>query len=1193
MKTKHTISKKLMLLSFMFGWLIGSNSLFGQTDVDDINRAVVAVKTTDGIYISWPLLGSDSEDIAFNVYRITDQGSAAKLNDSPITASTNYQDSEANLSATNEYYVVPVLNDVEQSATKTVGTWDQQYLSVPLSVPAGGTTPLGDAYEYDANDISVGDLDGDGEYELVLKWNPTNAKDNSQSGYTGNVFLDGYELDGTRLWRIDLGINIRAGSHYTQFMVYDLDGDGKAEVACKTADGTTDNAGTVIGDGSADYRNSSGYILDGPEFLTVFDGETGDIVYTTDYYPARGTVSDWGDSYGNRVDRFNAAIAYFDGTNPYLMMARGYYTRTVLVAYRFINKQLQQEWIFDTWANNNEYKDAGYEGQGNHQLSIGDVDADGKDEVIFGAMCVDDDGTGLWTTGLGHGDALHVTDMILDRDGLEIWGPHEGDHNPGAALKDARTGEVLWQTSNKDVGRGVAGDLVPEFTGVEVWGGTDGIRSSSKPRVAGAPGSQNFVIWWDGDLSRETLDGRRIYKYHYPEGTEEEILLAEGSASNNSTKSTPGLQADLLGDWREEVIWRKEDNTELRIYTTIIPTEYRLKTLMHDRQYREAIAWQNVGYNQPPHPGVYIGTDMFTAPEDFVPSPPGGMTIVPTATYVELAWDRSLESDIVGYDIYRSVADEMSFQLFTDTVTQTYFKDEDVVIDTEYFYYVLTKDADGNFSASSDTVSAIPTDRPEIVTGLTARGGGDKSLIFWNESPESIVSGYNLYYSETSGSGYTKVNSSLITDTTYLHTGLDPTQTYYYIVRAQGDKESFDTQESAITPGDYLVFQAEDGVRNGGWVNNNHEGYNGIGFVDFDSESSLTFPYIYFEEAGLHLMTLRYALGNSDRTGRLTVNDSTISLTMAGTGAWTGYEEFSFLMKFNAGFENKIILESTGGDFGNLDEITFSDETIDPNRFDCFDVLDGTGYVDDCGVCVGGESSYLECNNAISETVAYRLVLDHSDLCLTSISEDNRATQEACSSSSNQFWMFEARTNGYYIKNMGSNYYLGYYGSSINATETGARDWRIESFGEDTYRIVLADNIDQGIAISANRVDEGLGVALIARSNGAAGAAFRLEEAVLAVDEPNEEIQVYPNPFSDILNVQVVANSDKTPQIEITNILGQVILRDELSHRRSDTSYEFQWDGFSSDGCRVNSGIYFIRVYSGVDMIASRKVVLK
>ncbi|MCE6998297.1 rhamnogalacturonan lyase [Saccharothrix sp. S26] len=557
-----------------------------------MDRGVVSVRSGSGNLVSWRLLAGDPQNVGFNVYR-----GGTKLNSSPITSSTNYLDNGAAADAS--YTVRAVVNGAEQPASPASLAFGAGYRDVPIQSPGSG---------YVANDASVGDLDGDGDYEFVLKWDPDNAKDNSQSGVTGNVFIDAYRLDGTRLWRIDLGRNIRAGAHYTQFQVYDYDGDGKAEVAMKTADGTRDGRGTVIGNASADYRNSSGYILSGPEFLTMFNGQTGAAMSTVNYDPPRGNVSSWGDSYGNRVDRFLAGTAYLDGERPSLIMARGYYTRAVIAAWDFRNGTLTKRWTFDS---NNQ---SGYAGQGNHSLSIADVDADGRDEILYGAAAIDDNGRGLWTTGLGHGDAAHAGDFIPSRPGLEYFKVSEDSSKPGSWLADARTGQRLWTTaSGSDNGRGVADDIYAGNPGAEMWSAADGsLRNGAGQNVGRKPSSMNFLIWWDGDPTRELLDQTRIDKYGTSGDTR--LLTGSGVASNNGTKATPALSADLFGDWREEVVWRKSDNSGLRIYSTPHQTDRRIPTLMHDTMYRVAIAWQNTAYNQPPHPSFHIGSGMATPP---------------------------------------------------------------------------------------------------------------------------------------------------------------------------------------------------------------------------------------------------------------------------------------------------------------------------------------------------------------------------------------------------------------------------------------------------------------------------------------------------------------------------------------------------------------------------------------------------
>jgi hypothetical protein len=580
--------------------------------VERLDRGLTSVHTSRGNLVSWRWLATDPNDVAFNVYR-----GATKLNSSPITGSTNYFDSGAQDSA--DYTVRPVVNGTEQAPSERALQFRSGYLDVPISPPAGGTAPGNSAYTYEANDASLGDLDGDGRLDLVLKWYPTNAKDNAQSGYTGNTIVDGIKLDGTRLWRIDLGRNIRSGAHYTQFQVYDYDGDGKAEVAMKTADGTRDGTGAVIGSSTADHRNSSGYVLSGPEFLTMFNGQTGKAMQSVDYVPARGSVSSWGDNYGNRADRFLAGTAYLDGSRPSLIMARGYYTRSVIAAWDWRNGSFTRRWTFDTASSTNSGK--GYDGQGNHSLSVADVDNDGKDEIVYGAMTVDDNGSGLWTTRLGHGDAGHVGDLNPSRAGLEYFKVSESSSQPGSWMADARTGQILWRTaSGSDNGRGVAADVHAGSPGAEAWSATDTtLRSATGASLGREPSSMNFVSWWDGDPVRELLDGTRIDKY----GTSGDTRLLTGSGvhSNNGTKATPSLSGDILGDWREEVIWPTSDNRALRIYSTPHQTNTRITTLLHDTQYRTALAWQNTAYNQPPHPSFFIGNAMPTAPRPTVHTP--------------------------------------------------------------------------------------------------------------------------------------------------------------------------------------------------------------------------------------------------------------------------------------------------------------------------------------------------------------------------------------------------------------------------------------------------------------------------------------------------------------------------------------------------------------------------------------------
>ncbi|SDE07247.1 carbohydrate-binding protein [Glycomyces harbinensis] len=572
--------------------------------MEDLGRGVTVVPASGGNLVSWRLLGTDAQNTAFNVYR-----NGTLLNSSPITGATNYLDS----GGSGTYSVAAVNGGTVGSQSTAEAVFNSSgYRDIPISAPAGGTTPSGESYTYVANDMSVGDLDGDGQYEYLVKWDPTNAKDNSQSGYTGNVFIDAYELDGTRLWRIDLGRNIRAGAHYTQFQVYDYDSDGDAEIAMKTADGTRSGTGQVVGSSSADHRNSGGYILAGPEYLTIFNGANGAILDTIDYQPARGTVSNWGDNYGNRVDRFLAGTAYLDGQHPSMVFARGYYTRSVIWTVDFNGTDLVSRWVFDSNSAGSQYT-----GQGAHSLSIADLNSDGRQDIVYGAMAVGSNGQALWNTGFGHGDALHVSDFVPGRAGQEVFMVHEDASKPSSHLNGSN-GSILFQTgASGDNGRGVAANVLASNPGAEYWSSNvSGLLNASGSNIGAKPGSANFLSWWDGDGERELLDGTQIT--NYPSGT---LLSGSGVASNNGTKSTPGLSADLFGDWREEVVWRTSNNTALRIYATNSTTSLRIPTLMHDAQYRVAIAWQNTAYNQPPHPSFYIGSDVTNYPIPAITTP--------------------------------------------------------------------------------------------------------------------------------------------------------------------------------------------------------------------------------------------------------------------------------------------------------------------------------------------------------------------------------------------------------------------------------------------------------------------------------------------------------------------------------------------------------------------------------------------
>lgn len=588
--------------------------------MERLSRGVVAVKTDDDrTFISWRLLATDPDRVAFNIYRRGEDGHASRINSRPLDGATNIVDGDGKPAGGGQYFVRAVVDGVEQAASKAAKVWDAGYLGIPVQ-PVEGYRP------------------SDGEYEIVLH-QVSRARDNSHSGLTDPPIFDAYTWNGKHLWRINLGRNIREGEHYTQFMVYDLDGDGKAEFVCKTADGTTDGRGKVIGDKDKDWRttdpNSRAYgrILAGPEHLTVFDGKTGAALQTVDYIPGREPIDGWGgiggngnnDDYGNRCDRFLACIAYLDGRRPSVVMCRGVYGRTVLVAWDWRDGKLTKRWVFDSGVSHPPFKNASpYSGMGGHSLAVADVDGDGKDEIVYHSMVVDDDGNGLYSTGLRHGDSLHVSDMDPLRPGLEVFTIHETEgrtarfNTPGAVMRDARTGEILWSHSpGVDVGAGLAADIDPRHPGYEAWGGPGGLRTAAGKQIGPAPRSTRFAIWWDGDKLRELLSGGRVTKWNWKSHREEPLFNAGGRGRFRGAS----LVGDLMGDWREEILIAGRDGRSLRLYTTTIPTNHRLRTLMQDPQYRLSIAWQNAAYNKPPHPGFFLGHD--------APSPKPSIPIVP------------------------------------------------------------------------------------------------------------------------------------------------------------------------------------------------------------------------------------------------------------------------------------------------------------------------------------------------------------------------------------------------------------------------------------------------------------------------------------------------------------------------------------------------------------------------------------
>jgi rhamnogalacturonan endolyase len=617
---------RALLIVVAFVLMLPLQTTFAQRRMENLGRGVVAINQGEGkVFVSWRLLGTEPDDIAYNIYRASGNAAPVKLNAQPIGNVTFFQDSGVDLAQNVSYTVRPVLNGQEQSASAP--------FVIPAGSPARGYIPIKiDPTTGTADDSSVGDLDGDGEYEIVVRRSGQGARGGGQVG----ALLEAYKMDGRKLWTIH--INHRWGADY---IVYDLDGDGIAEVTLQTGDETISGTGQRIGDIMARIPGpASRPSTDQTKYFTIFSGKDGSVLASEHYYPTSEPANGWGgrggnggtDSGSNRANRFCICAAYLDGKLPSIVFGRGIYGRSVLTAWDWREGKLTRRWVFDSGVSYPPFADASpFSGMGNHNISVADVDFDGKDEIIYGAMVVDDDGKGLASSGTRHGDALHVGDLDPDRPGLEVFKPTENEDataawgTPGLVLYDPLTGKILvGELPGVDTGRACAADIDPRYPGAELWvnrgTGVDnfvpGLWSVKGQKITEKrPQPCNFLVWWDGDPLRELLDRNYIVKWDWTKEEDQRLLTAEGCASNNTSKAVPCLSGDLFGDWREEVMWRTIDNSELRIYTTTIPTDRRIYTLMHDPQYRLAIAWQNLDYNQPPHPSFFIGQGMKNPPK--------------------------------------------------------------------------------------------------------------------------------------------------------------------------------------------------------------------------------------------------------------------------------------------------------------------------------------------------------------------------------------------------------------------------------------------------------------------------------------------------------------------------------------------------------------------------------------------------
>jgi rhamnogalacturonan endolyase len=551
---------------------------------EKLNRGMLAIPNKEGkVYLGWRLLKGDANAVAFNVYRSIAGGEPVKLNKEPVAVTTDFIDEDPSPGRDIAYWVRPVLDGKElEPSEKALLKADAKDRPYYTSIKLQGA--------YGTQKIAVADLNGDGAYDLVIK-QPASSIDPAGSPNTDGLTykLEAYLSDGEFLWRKDLGPGIEPGIWYSPYVVYDFDGDGKAEVAVKT--------------GPEDARDAGGRVTKGPEWCSILDGVTGKEITRVDWPPRDPRLGNY-----NRINRNQMGIAYLDGKTPCLLLARGTYKLMMVDAYQYHDRKLQRLWH---WEGDDETPVI--RSQGAHFMHSADIDGDGRDEVILGSCVLDDNGTCLWSVGLGHPDKCYVTKVDPTRPGLEIFYAVEPWHDDGkgVCLVEARTGKIIWSISRRTehVGDAMVADIDPSIPGLECWAAEDSKGGSSARYMFSAdgkplgpsqdvPGCRNW-LFWDADLLRETIAGGGRDR------AQSSVVKYKGPTLTSGIEGAIVMTADVLGDWREEIITVLPG--ELRVYTTTIPARDRRACLMQDPVYRADVAHLSMGYPQSPVTGCYLG----------------------------------------------------------------------------------------------------------------------------------------------------------------------------------------------------------------------------------------------------------------------------------------------------------------------------------------------------------------------------------------------------------------------------------------------------------------------------------------------------------------------------------------------------------------------------------------------------------